>query len=46
MRNNSASAIALMEKIEKASDKLKNFNEREVIFKQTTSEYDDITKII
>ena len=46
MRNNSASANALMERIDKATDKLKNFNERETIFKQTISEYDDLTKII
>ena len=46
MRNNSVSAKALSERIDKATDKLKNFNERETIFKQTISEYDDLTKII
>jgi len=46
VRNNSVSANALSEKIDKATDKLKNFNERETIFKQTISEYDDLTKII
>jgi len=35
-----------MEKIEQANEKVKNFNEREMIFKQNLSVYEDLIKLL
>jgi len=41
-----ADASLLQESIEKALDKVKSFNEREVLFKQSVSEYQVLTDLI
>jgi dynein heavy chain len=38
--------MQLMDKIERANEKVTNFNERELIFKQPLSEYSDLAKLL
>lgn len=46
VKDSATGALALMEKYEKAAEKVKNFNERELIFKQPLTEYFDLDKMI